>query len=299
MTWLTNNEIIFKMHSGYAYLFLAIFIWAFDSGVFVRYIDVPALTHYAIGSFWSLIFIFIALVLSKKIGGLNKINRKNLNLVLLVGLLIGLNNGLFFAGLKSGAIANAVLSHNLAPILVALVFAPIILKERVNFKTLLAVFVGFIGLSILTFPEFSSKKTFDIALIYGSLSAFFYAFGIVVEKKVAQTKINPFVAVFYKNLVPLIIFSPFAYSSLRNGIPTNYFFLLIFWGVIVLGLSFLFYFKGLEQVSATKVSLLSYGEPVGAILLAFLFFRQPITPYIVFGGFLILLSSFYVVKNEK
>lgn len=285
------------MNRGYLSVIVAVSIWALSSGILVNYISVSGFAMYAIGAFFGLVFLLINLIAKRKIKDLLAYPRKTIMLMFLVGLGTTINNGLFFTALKSGSVANAVLTHNLAPILVAFLFAPLFLKEKVTKKTVILVFVSFLGLFILTIPTF--KKSFDLALLYGGLSAIFYAFHTVIEKKVARIKIDPLTAVIYKNLVPLILYAPFAVATIKVGISVANWWLMALWGTFVLGVSFVFFFKGIKQISATSASILTYGEPIGAIILASIFFNQPINAYIVTGGLLIVLSGFFIVKTSK
>ncbi len=211
-----------------------------------------------------------------------------------LGLGIAANNGLFFAGVKSGSVANATLTHYLSPLLVVLLFAPLMNKEKISSRNVLLSLLGLCGLLILVLP--SLGRAFDLAIIFGSLSAFFSAFHTVLEKKVTQTKADPLTAVVYKNAVPMIVFAPFAIGAMQSGISPGNWLWLVIWGVAVLGISFIFYFKGIKEISATEASILSYGEAIGAIILAAIFFGEPIAINTVMGGLLIIASGIGVVK---
>lgn len=285
------------MYKGYLFVLIAVSIWAFSSGILVRNITVSPFAFYAIGAFFGIGFLIISLLIKRNIKDLVEYPRKTLLLMLLVGLGVGINNGLFFTALKLGSIANAVLTHNLAPIFVAFLFAPLFLKERLTLRIMFLVFLSFLGLFILTIPTF--QKSFDFALPYGGLSAVFYAFHTVIEKKVTQIKADPLSAVVYKNLVPLLMYAPFAIGSITIGISVSNWLWLAIWGVLVLGVSFVFLFNGIKLIPATSASILSYVEPIGAIILAFLFFKQPIDAYIIIGGLLIILSGFFICRTNN
>jgi len=284
------------MNSGYLSVVVAVSIWALSSGVLVKNISVSGLAMYAIGAFFGIIFLLISLVARKKIK-LMHVPKKILMLVFLVGLGMAINNGLYFTALKSGLVANAVLTHNLAPILVAILFAPLFLKEKITLKKIILVFISFLGLLILNIPNLG--KPFDLAFIYGALSAIFYAIHVVIEKKVTQTKIDPLVTVIYKNLIPLVLYAPFAVTSIKTGISIANWWWMAVWGTLVLGVSFVLFFNGIKKIPATNASMLTYWEPIGAIILAFIFFNQPINAYVLIGGLLIVLSGFFIVKTDK
>lgn len=284
------------MKQGYFWTLLATSIFAVSSGILVRFITVSAFTLYSIGAFWGILFLLVVLAIKGKLRDLYSYPRKTLYLMLGVGLGISINNGLFFTALKSGNVSNAVLSHYLAPLIIVLVFEPAMLKVKITIRNILLSFLGLVGLFILVLPDIGS--TLDAALIYGSLSAVFFAFHRVLEKKVTQTSADPLSAVVYKNLVPLLLFAPFAIRSINEGVSTNNMLLLIVFGSVVLGLAFVFLFKGIQKISATSVAVLSYIEPIGAIILAAIFLNEHVSIYTFVGGFLIILSGLGVIKTE-
>lgn len=283
------------MKQGYLWTLLATSIFAISSGILVKFITVPAFTLYSIGAFWGIVFLLIVLAFKQRLRDLFSYPRKTLLLMLGVGLGISINNGLFFTALKSGLVSNAVLTHYLAPLLVVLVFEPVMLKEKITTKNVLLSLMGLTGLFILVLPDL--KGSIDLALIYGSLSAVFFAFHRVLEKKVTQTKADPLSAVVYKNLVPMVLFSPFAIHSINEGVSVQNQLLLVLFGVLVLGLAFIILFKGIKLISATSVSILSYVEPIGAIILAAFFFNEPVSIYTFLGGLLIVSSGIGVIKK--
>ena len=292
-----EHDIFDFVKQGYLWTLLATSIFAISSGILVKLITVPAFTLYSIGAFWGIIFLLIVLTFKRKLRDLFNYPRKTLFLMLGVGLATSINNGLFFTALKSGLVSNAVLTHYLAPIFVVLVFEPVMLKEKITTRNVLLSVLGLIGLFILVLPDL--KGSIDLALIYGSLSAVFFSFHRVLEKKVTQTKADPWSAVVYKNLVPVVLFSPFAIRSISEGISLQNQLLLALFGVLVLGVALVILFKGIKLISATSASILSYVEPIGAIILAAIFFSEAVSIYTFIGGLLIVSSGIGVIKRQS
>ncbi len=215
----------------------------------------------------------------------------------MISISLGISNLLFFFALKNGLIANAVLSHNLYPILIVLLFAPILLQEKIKLKIFLLVMLSFAGLFILTIPSF--KSILDIALVLGAISAAFTALSSTLEKKLALITKNPLVPVFYKNFIPFLMLIPFALPIIGHGISAQNWLLTAIWGILVLGVSFIFYFKSLQLIPVTHATIITYGEPIGAIILAYFIFKQPINGFILLGGVLILASGIILIKTTK
>jgi len=285
------------MKKGFIYLIGAVTIWSISSGLIIPLIKLSSFVFYGIGSFFSLIFLLLILAFKKHLNRSFKYPRKIVFFMALIGLGTAINNGLFFTGLKAGSVANAALTHYLGPVFVAFIFAPLILREKLTLKTFFLVILSFLGLLILMLPTL--QTSFDLAILYGSLSAIFFALFVVIEKKVTQMETDALTTVFYISLVPFILFGPLAIGDIMNGITVHEWLLLALWGILVPGISFTLFFEGIKRVSATSASILGYGEPLGAIILAFIFFKQPINVYIIIGGFLIILSGILIVKKPK
>lgn len=285
-----------QLLKGYILTLSAVSIFAISSGLLIKQISLSPFVLYGIGAFVGLLFLLIALFIKGNLLDAFRYPRQIIFLMIISGLGISINNGLYFTALKAGSIANAALSHNLAPLLVAFLFAPLMLGEKLTKRITVLALMAFFGLFILTIPSF---KTFDIALIYGGLSAIFYAFTAIIKKKVMQLKVDPFVAATYQNLIPFCIYAPFAAGGIRTGISLSNLLLVIIWGVFALGVAFVLSYSGLKRIPATNASILTYIEPIGAIILAFIFFQQPIDIYIITGGFLIVLSGILLVKGGK
>jgi drug/metabolite transporter (DMT)-like permease len=291
------NQNILIMNKGYLFIVFAVFLWAISSGILVKLATIPPLPFFTIGAFFGGLFILVMLCITKNLRSLLSYTKQQYLLVGTVGLALGISNALFYVALKGGLIANAVLSHSVYPILIVLFFGRMFLREKLNKKILLLVLLSFFGLFILTIPSF--RTSFDNALIFGALSALFVAFSCTIEKKLAGTTNNPLVPVFYKNLIPVIIFLPFSLPTISHGISLQNWMITAVWGILVLGVSFVFYFKSLQLIPVSHASIIAYGEPVGAIILAFLFFKQPINAYIFFGSILILLSGIILIKTDE
>ncbi len=284
---------------GYFEIGTAVFIWALSSGILVRWISQGAIVLYGVGAMVGALFVLLYLFLTKRISEIQKSYSWKKELFW-IGLFIGLNNGLFFLALKTTTIANAIITHYFAPIILVLIFAPIVLKQKIRNNHIFAAFLGFVGL-IVIFGSQIESKTFDIGIVLGLASAIFFAWHTAIESKLAMnTKIEPLVEVLYKNGVPTLMFLPFVVHEMSvNYISLVDFGKLVFYGILVLGVSFVLVYRGLAKVSSQSASVLFYGEPIGAIVLAWLVWRESLSSYVIVGGFLILLSGHLVTKDKE
>ncbi|MBI2139234.1 DMT family transporter, partial [Candidatus Woesearchaeota archaeon] len=110
---------------------------------------ISSLSNYAL-LFYSGLIGWIGLLayffLSKKISVILPV--KEFRLQLLLGILASINLITYFEAFKRTSIANAVFPHYLAPIIAAL-FAPLLLKERLEKRTLAALLLSVAGLFLI------------------------------------------------------------------------------------------------------------------------------------------------------
>ncbi|MBQ3701384.1 MAG: DMT family transporter [Oscillospiraceae bacterium] len=59
-------------------------------------------------------------------------------------------------------------------------------------------------------------------------------------------------------------------------------------GTVNTGLAYLLYFSGLQKLSGQSVALISYVDPVSALLFSALFLRESLTPVQMIGAVLII-----------
>ena len=148
----------------------------------------------------------------------------------------------------------------------------VVLKQRIKREHIIASALGFAGLLIIFGPQINSAgiNAINVGILLGLASAVFFAWYTAIESKLATTtKINSLVQVLYKNGVPALLFLPFVINRFVTvGIGWEDFGKLIFFGVVVLGISFVLLYRGLAKVSSQNASVIFYGEPVGAIILA-------------------------------
>lgn len=287
-----------KEATGYLEIMSAVAIWAISSGLIVQRLNVGAEIVYGVGAAAGFAFILIWILWQKKWDEVKKSKPWWKSLVL-IGALIGINNGLFYAALKLTTVSNALPPHYLESILLVLIFAPIILKQKILKRHIIASFLGFIGLLIILWPQFNAQEI-NIGIFLGIASAVFFAWHTAIESKLATTtKIDPLVEVLYKNGVPVLMFLPFVVrKELTDPIAGADWIKLIFFGILVLGISFVLLYKGLAKVPSQSASVIFYGEPVGAIALAVLF-GEKLNTYSIIGGTLILIAEYLATREKK
>ncbi|HCL82263.1 MAG TPA: hypothetical protein DHW81_08655, partial [Nitrospiraceae bacterium] len=126
------------------YILAAIFLWS-SLGIVIKLSGVSV--HVLMFFSGMISVLLVGSVLSKREFKSEMPKGKNIVYFLALGLVSLINTFLFFYAYKHTSIANAVLTHYTAPVIVAFL-APVFLRERLTTKILLAVVVATAGLWI-------------------------------------------------------------------------------------------------------------------------------------------------------
>ncbi|MDP2156467.1 MAG: EamA family transporter [Nitrospirota bacterium] len=268
------------------YILSAIFLWS-SLGVVFRLADVPV--H--IFLFYSLL---IAVVLQSPIvwkkGYLRELSdRKKIIVPFVLGLIALANSLTFFYAFRTTTISNAVLTHYTAPVIVA-VLAALFLKEKITGMLVVAIVLSSLGLWIML-DGFSIRKGDMIGIFSGLASGISYAVLIIIARMHAK-EYHPFLLTYIVNITILLCLAPFVREFPLYAV----------WAFFVMGIVHsiiapVLYYRGLQDVSASRAAVLGYLEPVCAILLSMIFLSEMPGPNSLLGGMLILISGYMTVRS--
>jgi drug/metabolite transporter (DMT)-like permease len=199
----------------------------------------------------------------------------------------------FFAAYADTSVAIAVLTHYLTPIFVA-VASPLLSRERPDARTFVALGCSFVGLGVLLDPFSAGLSRADaLGALLGAASAVFYASNVIVNKRLSGTFTSAELMGYHAlvALPVLALFVPWAQGGLRGpgALP-------IFLGAIGPGLlAGLAFVQGLRRVPPSHASILTFLEPVVAVMLAVLFLGESFRPQKGIGALLVLGGAALVV----
>lgn len=285
---------------GYLKIITAILIWS-SLGIFVRRAGLSTLSTVFYPALAALVLQFLILSATGQIKGSlkNAGSIKNLLILSLVPFFFIANTLLFFFAFKHTTIANSVLTHYTAPIVVAML-APLFLKEKILRITWIAIMLSSLGLWVmLGRPDFTQMFSFNDAntrgIIAGVLSGIAYAFIILTIRGIAS-RFSALFIVFVQNLVVVLVLFPFILGTenIYQALPY-----MITMGFLHSTVAPILYVDGLKTVKANEAAVLGYFEPVGAIILAFIFLQEVPEPMALFGGGLIIISGIMILRLRK
>ena len=268
------------------YILLAIFLWS-SLGVVVRLSGIEI--HTLI--FYSMVVSLIAqgTLLSQRRYRKEIPDFKKLKYPLILGIVSLLNTFTFFYAFQHTTIANAVLTHYTAPVIVALT-APFVLKEMISKRIIVVIALASAGLWIML-DGFSLKENEAAGIAAGLFSGFAYA-ALIIFLRVHSQKFHPLVLAFFTNITIAVILAPFI-----RGIPLSALWSCLFIGIVHSTIAPMLYYKGLQSVTANRTAVLGYIEPVFAIIFSMLLLNEIPGVNSIIGGMLIIFSGYLTLKS--
>lgn len=269
--------------------------------IFVRNIELTSKEIAALRGVIGSIFLLGVMLFSKEKTSFSAI-KKNLPILVLSGLGVGANWIFLFEAYKYTTVSIATLSYYCAPIFVT-IMAPIILKEKISLIKFLCVCTAMIGmLCIVGTNKGSIGEGYNhfLGIIYGLTAAVGYASVILMNKfikglKGVETTVTQLVFASILLLPYVMITSGFDFSKM-TGISWGY---MIFLGIVHTGFAYALYFSSLKELKGQTIAVLSYIDPITAVLISALFLGEQLTMFQIIGGVLILGSTFISETQGK
>ena len=215
--------------------------------------------------------------------------RRELLLLLLSGGAMGFNWILLFEAYKYTTVSVATLSYYFAPVIVTAA-CPILFREKLNRKQALCFVMSTIGLILITVTGDMAAGGRDlIGIGFGLCAAVLYASVILLNKFIKN--VEGIHRTFLQFLSAIIILAPYVIMS--SGITlgslnsVGWVNLLIV-GLIHTGVSYCLYFPSLKELPGQKAAILSYIDPLVAVLISVTILGETMNVWQVVGGILIL-----------
>ncbi len=220
--------------------------------------------------------------------------KKELMLLLISGAAMGFNWIFLFEAYKYTTVSVATLSYYFAPVIVTLA-CPILFKEKMNLKKWLCFVGSTLGIILITGIGDLSKNSEHIkGIAFGLLAAVLYATVILINKYIKniggiERTFFQFIAAIVVLLPYVLLTSGFNIASL-DGVGWGY---LLTVGLIHTGITYCLYFSSLKHITGQKAAILSYIDPLIAVLCSTFILGESILPLQIAGGIMILGFTLY------
>jgi drug/metabolite transporter (DMT)-like permease len=244
----------------------------------------------------------ITLAVVLLIKGFLKISRKQIMQVLGVGFVgYGISLSLQFLGTKLSTAANGSLVTSATPAFV-LLFAWMLLKEKITSRRLLALFLATLGVIAVIDPR---SARLDPQLFLGNLfligAAITWAlYSVLVRKGTQSTDVLLFSLIAFIGGLPITVpagaweLSTVGVGEITPGVVGG----VLFLGIISTALAMVLWNTAFAYLDAGLASLTFFAQPVVGTLLGWAFLNERITPLFLFGGLLIAFGLI-ISSREK
>ena len=214
---------------------------------------------------------------------------RELVLLLFSGMAMGINWILLFEAYKYTTVAISTLSYYFAPVIVTLV-CPILFKEKLTGKQILCFVMSTIGLAlVIGITDLGSGGNDAIGVLFGLGAAVFYAAVILLNKFIKG--VAGIHRTFLQFLAAIVILAP--YVALSGGVTLGSMdgsgcICLLIVGLVHTGITYCLYFSSLKELPGQTAAILSYIDPLVAVVIGVVVLGEPLSWQQLIGGGLIL-----------
>ena len=269
-------------------LMLALSMGIFGTlGPFVRNISVSSGELALYRAIMAAVLIGGFLVVTKQKIPFGKI-KKEVPLLLASGVAMGINWILLFEAYKYTTISAATLSYYFAPVIVIIV-CPILFKERLTRKQIICFVMSTLGLVMITGIGDMGGGSDLIGILFGLGAACFYATVILLNKFIKNVEgIHRTFLQFIAAIVVLVPYVAFTGGVTLGGMNNTGWICLLVVGIVHTGFTYCLYFSSLKELPGQKAAILSYIDPLVAVVISVTVLGEAMTLWQVIGGCLIL-----------
>lgn len=214
---------------------------------------------------------------------------KELYLLLFSGVAMGFNWILLFEAYKYTTVAIATLSYYFAPVIVTLV-CPLLFHEKLSKKQILCFVMSTLGLSLVIGITNLGRGGNDLrGIAFGLGAAVLYATVILLNKFIkGVTGIHRTLLQFLAAILVLIPYVLFTGGVHLGNLDVTGWICLLIVGLVHTGITYCLYFTSLKELSGQEAAILSYMDPLVAVVIGVLVLKEPLSWQQLVGGLLIL-----------
>ena len=226
---------------------------------------------------------------------------RDLVLLLISGAAMGINWILLFEAYKYTTVSVATLSYYFAPVIIILA-CPILFKEKMGAKQWICFVMSTLGIVLITgLGDVSVGGSNLKGIAFGLGAACLYAFVVLCNKFIKG--VDGIYRTFLQFLAAIVVLLP--YVLLTEGFSLaamdgKGFLLLAVVGLVHTGVCYCLYFSALGKVSGQEAAILSYADPLVAVLASVFVLGETISlPQIVGGVFILGFTLWNELGKSK
>lgn len=285
------------MKKQYLYAVISIFCWSTVAAITKLLLDhINNIQLLWISSFFAFVFLFVVNLFTGKLKLLLKLKPKDY----LISFLIGLPGTFFYYvfyyfGASKLPAAQAFIINYLWPIM-SVLFAVIILKEKMTFRKALAIGISFFGIIITMMARSDEQGSgFFLGTVSCILGAVSYGVFTALNRKFIYDKgismMNNYLITFILTTIINVVNGELFLPNMLQcaGIAWN--------GMFTMALANTLWILALEKGKTEKVSNLAYITPFLSIVWVSVFLKEELSIYSIVGILVIIIGIFIQLKQ--
>ena len=215
--------------------------------------------------------------------------RKELPLLLLSGIAMGFNWILLFEAYKYTTVAVATLSYYFAPVIITIV-CPFLFREKLTVKQILCFVFSTAGLALVIGVTDLGRGSSDLTgILFGLGAAVLYATVVLLNKFIKG--VAGIQRTFLQFLAAIVVLIP--YVGCTSGVTLGSmsgkgWICLLVVGLLHTGSAYILYFTALKDMPGQEAAILSYVDPLVAVIISVTVLGEAMTLTQIIGGILIL-----------
>lgn len=272
-----------------ARLMLAISMVIFGTiGLFVRNISVSSAEIALYRAILAAVLIAGYLLITKQRIPFKKIKHE-IPLLLVSGAAMGVNWILLFEAYRYTTVSAATLSYYFAPVIVT-VLCPVLFREKLTLVQTVCFLMSAFGLVLITGIGGAGKNGKDlIGILFGLGAAVLYAAVVLLNKFIKNVGgIHRTFLQFTAAIVTLIPYVAATSGITLGTMDSRGWICLMTVGIIHTGLTYCMYFSSLKELPGQESAIISYLDPLVAVLVSVLLLGEAMTLWQIVGGAMIL-----------
>ncbi len=257
-------------------------------GLFRRNIDISSGELAFYRAVLATVFIGLFLLVTKSRIPFAKI-KKQIPLLIISGTAMAFNWILLFEAYNYTTVSAATLSYYFAPVLVTLL-CPVLFKEKMTIKQWICFVMSTVGIVLITgIGTFPAGSNHFKGILFGLGAACLYATVILLNKFIKG--VDGIHRTFMQFVAASVSLLP--YVLLTDGINIGKLdgkelLLLLIVGLVHTGITYCMYFSSLKELPGQKAAILSYIDPLVAVICSVVILHEEMTVSQIIGGALIL-----------
>jgi drug/metabolite transporter (DMT)-like permease len=226
---------------------------------------------------------------------LMKMDRIRIVSLLGVGVVLALHFASWITSLSYTTISNSVIFVHIDPLFVSLI-SHFLFGEKISRKTVTGILLGFTGVSLIALKDArqtSMNLYGDLLALFGGIMLGIY---ILSGRRIRQSLdlIDYVTPVYFTSAITLLLGSMITRSKL-SGFQMHDFLILFLIALVPMIFGHTIYNWALKYVSAPTISVSFLGEPIGASILALIFFGEIPSIITMFGGVMTFAGIILVI----